>query len=189
MRLSERLKKSFNTVCFTETPLDQIKKLAAEDFPRKIRLKPYGLVFWREDMLDYGANPAVYLNGYGSSLRNYLLSEFDSHFNDISSIKTLKCKQEFYNEIISYYSLINVMSERHDFSWEREWRHNGNFKFKYHDLVAIVADDPDNFLEKCVKVLNKRKMSYLKRTPIISAHWSYEDVVEEMAIKIWQKNA
>ncbi|WP_157937383.1 hypothetical protein [Vibrio lentus] len=55
--------------------------------------------------------------------------------------------------------------------------------------MAIVAENPDEFIEVCSNKLSKNKMSYIKRIPIISANWSYEDVVEEMAIKIWQKNA
>lgn len=189
MRLSEKLKDSFKTVCFTETPLDQIHKLTSESFPRKIKLKPYGLVFWRDEMIDKGANPAIYLNGDGTSLREYLLSEFDRHFKGVRSLYRLSKKEDNYKEIIHYYSLVNLMADRHDFSWEREWRHGGDFKFAFKNVVAIVAEDSDRFLERCEEELSDNRFKFIKRVPIISSSWSYEDVVEEMAFKIWKKNA
>jgi hypothetical protein len=189
MKLTPKLKNSFKTVCFTETPLDQIDKLAAEDFPRRIRLQSYGLVFWRDKMVESGVNPAIYLNDVGTSLRDYLLSEFDRQFKGVTALRRLEQKEEYYREIVHYYSLVNVMREEHDFSWEREWRHSGDFKFNYSDVVAIVAKDPEQFLERCEAELTSAKAKYIRRLPIVSASWTYEDVVEEMAIKIWEKNA
>ena len=189
MGFTQKLRNAFKTVCFTEAPLNQIYKLAAEDFPRRIKLQPHGLVFWRDEMLNSGANPAIYLNADGTSLREYLLSEFDRHFEEVNSMSKLKQYEDNYKEIVHYYSLVNLMSGRHDFSWEREWRHSGDFKFKYSDVVAIVTENPEKFLRKCEKQLSTRRGNFIKRIPIISADWSYEDVVEEMAMKIWEKNA
>ncbi|WP_309398864.1 abortive infection system antitoxin AbiGi family protein [Cerasicoccus maritimus] len=187
--LTPVLKNAFKTVCFTETPLDQIHKLTAENFPRRIRLKPYGLVFWRDALVQKGANPAIYVNGDGTSLREFLIAEFDRHFKGITALKSLREKEAYYKEIVSYYSLINLMSSKHDFSWEREWRHSGDFRFKYSEIVAIVVDDPEDFIEYSSSKLSKGISGYLKRIPVISANWTYEDVVEEMAIKIWNNNS
>lgn len=188
MDITSQLTNAFKTVCFTETPLDQIDKLATEGFPRRIKLQPYGLVFWRDNMITTGANPAIYLNAEGTTLREYLLSEFDRQFKDVNALYKLKNNEEYYREIIHYYSLVNIIRDKHDFSWEREWRHSGNFKFKYSDVVAIVAKNPDDFLKRCEIELPDQKFKFIKRIPIISSSWSYEDVVEEMAIKIWNKN-
>jgi hypothetical protein len=185
MELTKKLKKSFKTVCFTETPLDQIFKLTVEDFPRRIKLRPYGLVFWRDVLLEKGANPAIYINGDGTNLNKYLINEFDRHFKNISALKGLKNNQEYYQEIVHYYSLINLISDRYDFSWEREWRCNGDFKFKYRDIVTIISDSPETFLEKCHKNLTKNKMNYINRIPIISSRWGYERVIDEMSEKLW----
>ncbi len=188
MDVSDRLIKSFKTVCFTETPLDQLEKLTSDEFKRQKRLKPYGLVFWRHAMLKHGANPAIYLNGKGTGLREYLLQEFDNHFDGVKTVTKLKRHNDNYQDILHYYSLVNVMNESHDFSWEREWRYSGDFQFKFHELVAIIAEDPEGFLEDCRNELGLRKSKVLNRIPIIAPHWSYEEVVEEMAIKIWQKD-
>ena len=140
-------------------------------------------------MIKAGANPAIYLNDDGTTLKKYLLNEFDRHFKDVDSLKSLKNNEEYHKEIIHYYSLINIMRDSHDFSWEREWRYPGNFKFSYEDIVAIVAKDPSDFIKKCKNICNLSTVSYIKRIPIISATWSYEDIIEEMSIKIWTKNA
>lgn len=46
---SDVLKRQFNTVCFTEAPLNQLRFLTREVVGRRIQLKPYGLVFWKND--------------------------------------------------------------------------------------------------------------------------------------------
>lgn len=185
MRMTDKLKRSFKTVCFTETPLNQLNKLASEEINRKIKLKPYGLVFWRSDMVSAGANPAIYVNGDGACLREYLISEFNSHFSDVKSYVALERKENFAEEIIKYYSIINLMAERHDFSWEREWRYNGDYAFDYASLVAIIAENPDDFLGLCEAELHEDVMQYVRRIPIISPTWSYEGIIDAMARKIW----
>lgn len=186
MNLTKKLKNSFKTVCFTETPIDQIFKLTAENFSRKIKLKPYGLVFWRDVLIGKGANPSVYINGDGTNLKKYLISEFDRHFKGVNALKRLKIKQEYYQEIVQYYSLINLMSDKYDFSWEREWRINGDFKFLYRDIVAIVSPNPDKFIKSCRKKLTTKKMNFIDRIPIISSEWGYEQVIEELSEKLWE---
>jgi hypothetical protein len=118
---SKVLKKRFRSVCFTEVPFTQLRHLAADISGRQIKLRPYGLVFRKSDLLERGASPAIYINAKGTSLRDYLVSQFDSHFKARSQYK--KLKKDFGDEaesIINYYSLINVINSSHDFSWERE---------------------------------------------------------------------
>jgi len=183
--LTQVLRNAFKTVCFTETPLDQIHKMTSESYPRRIKLRPYGLVFSRKTLIEKGVNPAIYVNGEGTTLKKYLLSEFDRHFEDVQALRTLKQKEDYYKEIVHYYSLINIMQEKHDFTWEREWRHNGDFQFEYIDIVAIVAQEPSNFEERCKNELTERVFKYMQKIPIISPTWSYEEVIDEMSIKLW----
>lgn len=125
------LKNKFNTVCFTETPLPQISSLLLDLPGRKIKLKPYGLVFWRHELVARGANPAIYINAMGkSNLKGYLLEQFKQHFKDVKTFKTFQQQECYFQELIHYYSLITVMSTNHDFAWEREWRVLGNLKFQ-----------------------------------------------------------
>src|SRR5258707_230096 len=73
---SQKLRKAFRTVCFTETPLPQLHRLSGEIPGRRVALSPYGLVFAKRALIDRGASPAIYINAYGTGLREYLLDRF-----------------------------------------------------------------------------------------------------------------
>jgi len=180
------LQDKFKTVCFTEAPLNQIRHLAKDIKGRNVQLQPFGLVFWKDDLLRSGANPALYVSSQAGGVRELLLSEFRCHFETSASYKAL-CQEyeDSADAIIHYYSMINVISGRYDFSWEREWRRPGHHDFKYKDLVAIVAKAPDSFRRTIKSSVGKRHRDLL-RIPIISTEWSYERIVEEMSIRIWQ---
>jgi len=186
MGFSRLLKSKFNTVYFTETPLTQIKQITTEIKGRKIQLKPYGLVFWKNSLFKAGSSPSIYINAKGTSVSRFLLDEFDSTFDGIKTLETFrKVKADHYKNIVHYYSLINVVKDKHDFLWEREWRHHGDFTFKYGDIVAIIANNPSEFEKLCEKNLKKTKYKYIKKIPIINLEWTYEELLEEFAIKIW----
>lgn len=186
--LTSTLQKQFNSVCLTEAPLDQIQHLSKEIPSRKIHLRPYGLVFWRDDLLERGANPALYISDKSPGLRQHLLAQFRGHFcrngtheNFVKAHGAAKA-----GAIINYYSLVNLISKKHDFSWEREWRFRGQLTFDYQALVAIIAENPEEFrgaLEKASSRIPSAKQ--LLRIPIISPAWGYELVVEEMSFRIW----
>jgi hypothetical protein len=180
------LSAEFNTVCFTEAPLMQLRRLTGRIPGRQIALQPYGLVFNKDTLLTQGANPAIYLNAKGTRLREYLLARFRADFHRIRSLKRLKQKQqEYYRSIVQYYSLVNIIRDNHDFTWEREWRKKGSFPFRYIDVVAIIAADPDDFEAKCKRELSAEKFRYIEMLPIISPYWNYEDIVETMSAKVW----
>lgn len=84
MYFSSVLQKEFNTVCFTETPLTQIKRLLATDEIHEVKLKPYGLIFWKDDLFEKGASPAVYINAKGTSIDKFLINEFNRIFSGIT---------------------------------------------------------------------------------------------------------
>lgn len=184
---SNVLKKQFNTVCFTETPLNQLQHLAQEIPGRKIELCPFGLVFWKANLLEAGANPAVYINSKAKGLRELLLKQFDEHFKQLRQYRQFKL--EFGNDadaIIRYYALINIISDRVDFSWEREWRVKGDFSFTFNQLVAIIAPDPKNFRKKADQYFGSKLLGEIARIPVVCPEWNYEQLVEEMTFRIWE---
>ena len=183
---SKKLKKEFQTVCFTEAPLNQLQHLTQDIPKRKIKLKPYGIVFWKDILLDAGANPAMYVNSRADGLREFLLNQFREHFTDRKSYRSLR--RDYGDEadsIIRYYAMINIISEKFDFSWEREWRFKGDLRFKFEQIVAIVVPDPDKFYEKNIPMLRPAIRKKVKRTSLVCPDWNYEEVVEEMAMRIW----
>jgi len=183
------LTKAFHTVCLTETPLPQIHRLTGAIPGRRIELQAYGLVFNKDHLIERGASPAIYLNAKGTKLRTYLLERFRKDFTGITRYQTLRQQQAAHFEsIIQYYALINIIADNYDFMWEREWRHSGPLTFKYRDLVAIIAPQPDGFRAYCAKRLSTSAMRFVNMIPIIAPTWSYEDIVETMSVTIWNAN-
>lgn len=187
---SDVLKKQFNTVCFTEVPLNQLKHLTKEIPNRSIKLKPYGLVFRKAHLLEEGANPAIYISNKAEGLRELLLSQFDAHFREHRKYRQLK-KQfgEGADAIIRYYAFINIISDRVDFSWEREWRLKGDFAFGFQQLVAIIAPDPTAFRATVNTEFGPKLRDRIARISIVSPDWNYEQLVEEMSLHIWEASS
>jgi len=186
---TQGLKKKFNTVCFTEVPLNELRHLAKPIKGRKVKLSPYGLVFWRNLMIDEGASQAIYINDKGTQLKSLLLSQFRNSFRDIRSLKELKLQNSSYEDLIRYYALINIISDNYDFAWEREWRHHGDFRFKRRRVVAVIAEKPNEFEKYCKNNLSKSALKFIKFTPILDPSWGYEEVIEEMSEKLWRERA
>lgn len=186
LRFSRMLRERFQAVCFTEVPLPQVKRLISKVARRSIKLKPYGLVFDRQGLLERGANPAIYINTGTTRLSQFLLKQFRGQFDGITTLRGLKdTERAHYEAIIQYYSLVNIIRQTHDFTWEREWRFTGDLAFKYVELVAIIAPEPEEFEDECKSALSAAKFQYVRRLPIISPEWSYEDIVEVMSTRIW----
>ncbi len=184
---SDILKKQFNTVCLTEVPLNQLRFLTQEIPRRKIELKPFGLVFRKAHLLKKGANPAVYINSRAQGLREVLLSQFDEHFKEVRLYRQFKKEYgEDADAIIRYYALINIISERVDFTWEREWRFKGDLPFEFDHIVAIIASDIEAFREKIEEEFGRKLQEVIESIPVISPEWNYEQLVEEMSLRIWQ---
>ncbi|WP_316674778.1 abortive infection system antitoxin AbiGi family protein [uncultured Tolumonas sp.] len=183
--LEKDQKSIFKSVCFTETPLVNIKHLTDERIDRKVKLRPYGLAFWRDELLKKNASPAIYINGVSSGLDKTLRDEFVSHLQNISKLKRESAKLDKLNKISKYYSLINTINNRYDFSWEREWRHIGNFSFNYNYIAAIIAPDPDSLRVKLQDKLSDEQIKLLNKTIIIAPEWSYEDVIHQYSLHLW----
>ncbi|KII36646.1 hypothetical protein [Pseudomonas fluorescens] len=177
--------KKFNTVCFTETPLNEINKIARYIPGRSVKLAPYGLVFWRDLMIEDGASQAIYINSKGTDIKDYLIAQFKEKFSHSKSYKNFQQSEPWHNEAINYYSLINIISDTYDFSWEREWRFCQDFHFKRRKVAAIIASNPADFEKYSQTILSEGAFKTLKYTPIIDPIWGYEEMVEEMSHKLW----
>ena len=184
---SDVLKKQFNTVCFTETPLNQLRHLVQEIPGRNIRLRPYGLVFWKANLLEAGANPALYINSKAHGLRELLLKQFDEHFKQLRQHRLFKSQfGDDADAIIRYHALINIMSDRVDFSWEREWRVKGDISIMFDRLVAIIVPNPERFRKIMDQLFGSKLRDELLRIPVVCPEWNYEQLVEEMTFRIWE---
>ncbi len=181
-KFDDKLQRAFNTVCFTEAPLNQIRFMVADIPGRSIRLKPFGLVFRRSSVIEAGACPALYLNGVGANHAKFLQRRFDRDFTGIRTVQELRRKMATESEdVLAFYSLCNLISPYYDFSWEREWRHRGDFQFKYYQIVAIITGSTLPFKEKMESKLPEAKLKDLRKVPLINPDWNYERVISEMS--------
>jgi len=180
---SSVLKKKFNTVCLTEVPLNQLRYIVGAYPGRRIELAPYGLVFLKSNLLEKGANPVIYVNSQETGLRNFLLNQFKDHFGSRKTYRSLrKSYGDHADAIIRYYSLVNLLSPRVDFSWEREWRHQGHLKFEYREIVAIVVPDPERFSANLRRYFGRALAKEIDMIAVVSPHWSYEQLLEATSI-------
>jgi hypothetical protein len=156
-------KKKCNVACFTETPLSQIHNIAKEIQGRRTMLEPYGLVFKKELLIQFGAQQAIYINSYNGNaeLRESVRELFDL------------CKEKPSSKLLKIIPYLNAMHEKYDFTWEREWRVSKNFKFKLADIVAVILpeDGEIDLKEKCASA----------GIATISPGWSYEQIVSQLA--------
>lgn len=106
---------AFRVVCFSEAPLIVLDDLVVPKRKGNIKIKPYGVIFTRQRMVSFGANEAFYLGA--DSLKNAEWARFNDWLksNPRPSPGTLP--------------IVNLLSEKYDFTWEREWRFIGDFFF------------------------------------------------------------
>jgi hypothetical protein len=110
----------FRVVCFTETPLSQIKHFVGV-YRREFRFEAFGFIFKKEILLMKGASPAQYINQYGTmSLRPSVDRMFD-----------LAKKTNFTGLLWQPIAFMNSVHNGHDFDWEREWKVRGSVTFSY----------------------------------------------------------
>jgi len=126
------------------------------------------------------------VNARGSDLSNYLLAQFEDAFNGITQLRVLKAKKkEHFESIIQFFALLNVVSKKHDFLWEREWRYMGDFEFDYRDIVAVIAKKPDEFRKEYAARMRPKAADVLNRIPHLDPGWNHEEIVEALAIQMW----
>jgi hypothetical protein len=135
-KLPKRLARYFDTVCFTETPLNQLHLLVREIPGRKVKLSPYGICFRKDFIGQQKGQPALYINEYESNtwLRDCLDELYDM------SVSAERLKKPLWRIL----PFVNSMHERYDFSWEREWRVRGDLCFSAVRLSVSFSQQTAN---------------------------------------------
>ena len=160
-RIPERLQHMFSVSCFTEVPLTQLHLLTKYIRGRNVQLKPYGIVFTREFIINKGAQPAIYINSYGG--KSPVREAVDTMF-EIAEKRGFKR-----GKLRNILPFMNAMHERYDFTWEREWRVVGDVKFKPQDVVAVILPE--------AKEEEWREKFIMRGVPVISPGQTYEEIV------------
>lgn len=155
---------AFKVFCFTEVPLDQIHLITQEIKGTKYQREPYGIVFRKQFLIEKGAQPAIYVNSYRANVA--IRESFDEIFR-------ISQQENFRNDAWRILPFVNIMYERHDFAWEREWRLAGDLDFPLEEVVCVI--------------LPKGKEEYLRKEllcagiSVIYPGLIYEEIVYELA--------
>lgn len=149
---------SQSVCCFSETPLEDLGGLIDPGVWRQFGFQPYGVVSERDFMLVKGANPVWYLNSYSGPgihfdwLVNDMNRLIDAVLSSPSATADAKAAAFLESPTCRLAPMIEVMgrwgTKTKDFSFEREWRHAGDFHFNPGDVTAILTprEDRDGFL-------------------------------------------
>lgn len=149
--------------CFSETPLEDLGGLIDPGMWRRFKFQPYGVVFERDFMVAKGANPVWYLNSYSAPgvtfewlvrdvntlIDAVIMSESATPDAKAAAFqKSPMCRLAPMIETMGKWRRPSGGTRKKDFSFEREWRHAGDFHFTPNDVKAILTppEDRDDFL-------------------------------------------
>lgn len=180
--LSRTDRKSQKCVSFSETPLAHIKSLLGEIPKRKIHLSPYGLAFTKMTARTKGVNPIWYIDITAGSSRDWLSRSVDE------LIKVAVAKKSGFEEsaIAKLCPFIEQMGSgtraadgygyQKEFWWEREWRHQGDFRFLREEIAFGLA--PEESIEELETLLAKDKRS--RKLRFLDPTWSLERMIAHL---------
>lgn len=152
------LRDKFKVICFTETPLEQIKSLLKPLTGRPNTPEAYGLVFTKDYIRLMDGNPVFYLT---RKLAKPLRDMF------------LKYKHQLTPDMHKLLALTTLCEHGNDWHWEREWRIAGNLVFKYDSLYCGICPEED------ITYFQKR----FKPVKFIDPRWGIKRLVYEVVKK------
>ncbi len=124
---------SQNTVCFTETPLENVNLLASAIEGRACQFAPYGIAITRRQARSLGVNPVWYLditpghNWLTNPINTLVQTNIENPGGDSRGILEISPFMEQMGTRQQTGDGPGEQGYRKEFWWEREWRHVGNF--------------------------------------------------------------
>lgn len=177
---SQEIRENFNVACFTETPLHKLKNIFNIQNKQK-HFKPYGVIFFKDLLNEYWVheneklgnhpNPVFYVSGDNKTLVKYFFEQYEQWLEDLKNNKA--------NNFHLFGSLINLVNEKHNFIWEREWRTVGDYKFITPDVVAVIAPENEHNL------IREKVYSFSNSMTIIDIEWSFETLLSKISSFAW----
>jgi hypothetical protein len=132
------------SVCFTETPLDQVRVQCQKIEGRDLHFQPYGVVFNEQAVRNRGGNPVFYFES-----RSAIQSSLDLLASS-ERCESMRAALPYFEAFGRPAFKSNTVAEI-DFRWEREWRVVGSFKFSLSDLVCVLCPKSEfEFFQKLV---------------------------------------
>lgn len=166
---------SQRSACFTETPIEHCRMLVHEIKGRAIKLSPYGVIFTKEFAAKRNCNPVWYLNMLYGASGDWLTNSVNKIVDDCNK-KLLQTDEISLSVRFEFLKLTPFMEQVVDtnyscknFTWEREWRHVGDFHFRPKDVVAVFA--PENRHEHLCHSIKTLPGYGKQKLPILDPKW------------------
>jgi hypothetical protein len=150
--LDEETRLTQLTVCFTETPLEHVWMMCEEIESRDKQLAPYGLAITKSWARSRGVNPVWYLDITAGHtwLTGPIQELLDLAYRGEALRLSQPCPQQVAakdSQVARLAPFIEQMGKpvmtRKEFWWEREWRHVGNLRIPWPQLVAVFVPESD----------------------------------------------
>lgn len=133
-------------VCFSETPLCELKNFYQAVLAKRNKYQKYGLAFWQENVRQAGGNPIFYIDSRRKDYQNLLDETYRT--NQVNLIPMMHLLEGFgplfIPKAIGY----------SDFRWEREWRKKDDFFFKSTDVAFGIC--PETEISHFTQLANKK---------------------------------
>jgi len=141
-RLSATALASMKVVCFSETPLEHVYSLFQDIRGRSTKLSSYGVAFTRETARSRGVNPVWYVDMTPG--RTWELSSALDVLRKQAAAAPDGFASHPASKILPFVEAMGTWpGGRKEFSWEREWRHLGDFKFAWDDVALVLCPETE----------------------------------------------
>lgn len=132
------------SVCFSETPLQELKNFYTAVTSKRNAYQKYGLAFWADNLIGKGANPIFYTDSRKSSYLNALNQMLGPQIQQFVPVLHL---------YETFGPLVLGGQGYSDFRWEREWRKRGDLKFQDTDVAFGLC--PANEIDHYEALVNR----------------------------------
>lgn len=138
-------------VSFSETPLDETHCLL-EIAGRRVKLEPYGLVFFKDLLAARGVSPVIYLNNMAGDKDQVAQDLFALAAANSGLAQQILPLVSFFGKHITPPGARNVQVGVNDWRWEREWRYPGyrgpfTFDVETDVFAGLCPDDEIAYFE------------------------------------------
>ncbi|MFC9689838.1 abortive infection system antitoxin AbiGi family protein [Kribbella sp. NPDC056951] len=183
-QLLHRTRATQRVVCFSETPLEHTWMMVRDIHGRQESFTKYGLVFTKAICRRRGCNPVWYLDiSVGHDwLSNPVNRQVDRAIAESTVEGTVDSRRLALQDILRLTPFMEKMGnpngQRKEFSWEREWRHVGDFSFKsVENVVALLAPEDDHSALR-----DDLSYSWKRRSiPLIDPDWGLERMISVLS--------
>jgi hypothetical protein len=144
-RLPTTQTESMRVACFSETPLEHVYSLFQDIAGRAVHLTPYGLAFTRAVARQNGVNPVWYVSMLAGQRDRWEIATALDALRDAAAAAPGGLRASPAGKILPFCEQMGTWSptNKKEFSWEREWRHLGDFHFNSSDVALVFCPEID----------------------------------------------